>query len=76
LDASAAGFVAFIDDDETASPGWLVELLAMADATGAAAVLGPVRAHYHADAPDWMRKGDFHSTLPVWVQGEIRTGYT
>jgi succinoglycan biosynthesis protein ExoM len=76
LDASMADFVAFIDDDETASPDWLVELMAMADATGAAAVVGPVRAHYRQDAPDWMRKGDFHSTLPVWVRGEIRTGYT
>ena len=24
----------------------------------------------------WMRRGDFHSTLPVWSLGEIRTGYT
>lgn len=76
LDASVSDFVAFIDDDETASPSWLVELMAAVDATGAAAVLGPVRAHYRHDAPDWMRKGDFHSTLPVWVRGEIRTGYT
>ena len=76
LDASMADFVAFIDDDETASSGWLVELVAMADTAGATAVLGPVRAHYRQDAPDWMRKGDFHSTLPVWVRGEIRTGYT
>ncbi|WP_442920307.1 glycosyltransferase [Mesorhizobium sp. WSM4983] len=76
LDASVSGLVAFIDDDETASPGWLVELVATAEATGATAVLGPVRATYRQDAPDWMRKGDFHSTLPVWVGGEIRTGYT
>ncbi|RVD58153.1 glycosyltransferase [Mesorhizobium sp. M2D.F.Ca.ET.185.01.1.1] len=76
LDASVSDFAAFIDDDETASPGWLVELMATADAIGAAAVLGPVRAHYRQDAPDWMQKGDFHSTLPVWVRGEIRTGYT
>jgi len=76
LDASVSDFVAFIDDDETASAGWLVELMATADAKGATAVLGPVRAHYRQDAPAWMRKGDFHSTLPVWVRGEIRTGYT
>ncbi|UCI07712.1 glycosyltransferase [Mesorhizobium sp. B1-1-8] len=76
LDASVSDFVAFIDDDETASPAWLVELAATADETGAPAVLGPVRARYRADAPDWMRKGDFHSTLPVWVGGEIRAGYT
>ncbi|MER9139289.1 glycosyltransferase family 2 protein [Mesorhizobium sp. M0830] len=76
LDASTADFVAFIDDDETATPAWLAELVAMAEASDAAAVLGPVRAHYRPDAPDWMRRGDFHSTLPVWVRGEIQTGYT
>ncbi|MER9689572.1 glycosyltransferase family 2 protein [Mesorhizobium sp. M0139] len=76
LDASTADFVAFIDDDETASRQWLAELIAIAETSGAEAVLGPVRALYRPDAPDWMRKGDFHSTLPVWVQGEIRTGYT
>ncbi|AZO40975.1 glycosyltransferase family 2 protein [Mesorhizobium sp. M7D.F.Ca.US.005.01.1.1] len=76
LDASIADFVAFIDDDETATPSWLTELVAMAEASGATAVLGPVRARYRPDAPDWMRRGDFHSTLPVWVRGEIQTGYT
>jgi succinoglycan biosynthesis protein ExoM len=76
LDASEAAFVAFIDDDETASPGWLVGLMATAQDSGADAVLGPVRARYGPDAPEWMRRGDFHSTLPVWVRGEIRTGYT
>ncbi|MEI9414550.1 glycosyltransferase [Mesorhizobium sp. Cs1321R2N1] len=76
LDASKADFLAFIDDDETATAHWLAELVAMAEKSGAAAVLGPVRALYRPDAPDWMRRGDFHSTLPVRVRGEIRTGYT
>lgn len=76
LDSSTSDFAAFIDDDETASSRWLAELVVVAEASGATAVLGPVRAVYAADAPDWMRKGDFHSTLPVWVRGEIRTGYT
>lgn len=76
LDTSTADFVAFIDDDETATPRWLAELVAMAQSSGAAAVLGPVKARYRPDAPDWMRRGDFHSTLPVWVRGEIQTGYT
>ncbi|WP_095082824.1 glycosyltransferase [Mesorhizobium sophorae] len=76
LDASTADFVAFIDDDETATARWLAELAAVAQASGAAAVLGPVRARYREDAPDWMQRGDFHSTLPVWVRGEIQTGYT
>ena len=76
LDASTSDFVAFLDDDETASSRWLASLVATAEASAATAVLGPVRALYGSDAPDWMRKGDFHSTLPVWVRGEIRTGYT
>ncbi|MDX8536709.1 glycosyltransferase family 2 protein [Mesorhizobium abyssinicae] len=76
LDASVSDLVAFIDDDETASVRWLAELVATAEASGATAVLGPVRARYGSEAPAWMRKGDFHSTLPVWVRGEIRTGYT
>ncbi|WP_034857022.1 glycosyltransferase [Sinorhizobium sojae] len=76
LDNSTADFLAFIDDDETASPEWLTKLLETARSTGADAVLGPVRAHYGQSAPSWMRRGDFHSTLPVWIGGDIRTGYT
>lgn len=76
LDNSAGDFLAFIDDDETASKEWLAALLEAARTTGADAVLGPVRAAYETSAPAWMRRGDFHSTRPVWVGGEIRTGYT
>lgn len=76
LTESDGDFLAFIDDDETASPGWLRELHAAALHSGADAVLGPVRAIYDETSPQWMRKGDFHSTRPVWVSGIIRTGYT
>lgn len=76
LDASDADLVAFIDDDEVATPGWLCELVGEAESSGADVVLGPVRAVYKPDAPDWMRTADVHSTFPVWVGGEIRTGYT
>jgi len=76
LDNSDGDFLAFIDDDEEASAEWLLLLLMMAEATAADAVLGPVKARYDAAAPDWMRRGDFHSTNPVWVGDEIRTGYT
>ena len=37
---------------------------------------GRCSAVYSDAAPGWMRHGDFHSTLPVWVGGEIRTGYS
>ena len=76
LDHAEADFIAFVDDDETVAPQWLERLLEKADETGADVVLGPVRALYGGDAPAWMRRGDFHSTRPVWVSGEIRTGYT
>lgn len=76
LDAADADYVAFIDDDEVVTSGWLVALVGQAERSGASAVLGPVRAIYADDAPAWMMRGDFHSTLPVFVSGRIRTGYT
>lgn len=76
LDAADADFLAFVDDDETVEPLWLDRLLAEAAASGADVVLGSVQAVYAPEAPGWMRRGDFHSTHPVWVKGEIRTGYT
>lgn len=76
LNASKADYLAFIDDDEVASPAWLQELFHMVSTTGADAVLGPVRAIYDEDAPVWMRRGNPHSTMPVWVRGVINTGYT
>jgi succinoglycan biosynthesis protein ExoM len=76
LDASTGDYVAFIDDDETASEEWLAQLLTKARDANADAVLGPVQAIYASDAPQWMSKGDFHSTFPVWVRDEILTGYT
>jgi len=76
LDASRARFIAFIDDDETATEEWLTRLVEAAERSHADVVLGPVRAGYDPSVPEWMRRGDFHSTFPVWVGGEIRTGYT
>lgn len=76
LDASDADYLAFMDDDETATEGWLTHLFTTAIGSGADAVLGPVHAEYDASAPEWMRQGDFHSTFPVFVGAEIRTGYT
>lgn len=76
LDASTGNFLAFVDDDETVTRGWLRELLDAALHTGADAVLGPVRAIYRPDSPAWMRRSESHSTFPVWVGSRIRTGYT
>jgi succinoglycan biosynthesis protein ExoM len=76
LAAADGAWLAFLDDDEIAEPGWLAALLAAAGRTGAAATLGPVDAVYPEDAPEWMTRGDFHATRPVYVEGRIVTGYT
>lgn len=76
LEVATAPLLAFLDDDEEATPEWIAELVATIAATKADAVLGPVRAIYPPAAPEWMKKGDFHATAPVWVNGEIITGYT
>lgn len=76
LDAISGDYFAFIDDDEIAEEGWLAALLAKAIESEADVVLGPVRARYAENAPDWVRNGNFHETRPVWVQGQIRTGYS
>jgi glycosyltransferase involved in cell wall biosynthesis len=45
--AQAAGrYIAFIDDDEEAAPGWLAAFLATIDKSGADAVIGPVLPHF------------------------------
>lgn len=76
LDAATAPLVAFIDDDETARPDWLAELIASAETTGAAVVFGRVRAVYDKDAPSWMPVADLHSTPPPLRNGKISGGYT
>ena len=76
LDHGRARYLAFIDDDEVASERWLAALLDCARTEAADVVLGPVQSVYESDAPGWMQRLDLHSTWPVWVKGQIRTGYT
>jgi len=76
LATARADWVAFVDDDEIASPIWLSELSAEAERGGWDAVLGPVQAVYPEPSASWLRICDLHSTRPVWVRGRIETGYT
>lgn len=48
--------LAFIDDDETAAPDWLEELLACQRATGADAVFGPVLPSFAVGSRRWAVK--------------------
>lgn len=76
LDAARGDLLAFIDDDETALPGWIAALLAAQASTGAGAVFGPARAVYPAEAPGWMAAIDQHSNIPHSRGGVVETGYS
>ena len=73
LDYADGDWIAFIDDDEMAAPGWLAALVEKAPE--ADVVFGPVRSIYRENVPGWLRAGDFHSTSVVYRKGRIDTGY-
>jgi succinoglycan biosynthesis protein ExoM len=62
-------FVAFIDDDETATPGWLAALLSTQAVTGATAVQGPVRPDFEITPPAWLNAIGLYELGP-YRQGE------
>jgi succinoglycan biosynthesis protein ExoM len=76
LDAVRANLGAFVDDDETAHPDWVANLIHRLRATGAGVVFGRVAAIYAADAPKWAVNGDLHSTEVFFRNGEVEGGYT
>jgi glycosyltransferase involved in cell wall biosynthesis len=52
--ASDTPFIAFLDDDEEASPGWIAGLLATMERTGADVVFGPVLPRFETgQPPEW-----------------------
>jgi succinoglycan biosynthesis protein ExoM len=73
---SGAELVAFIDDDEVASPGWLEALLAVRIRDGAPIVAGPVLPVYEAGVPGWVIRGGFFD-LPRHPTGtRVRMAFT
>jgi len=54
LAATDAPLIAFLDDDEAASPGWLAALLKAREETGADAVFGPITGRA-PDAAAWLK---------------------
>ena len=57
--ARGADFLAFIDDDEEASPSWLDELLTVQAAFAAPIVAGPVLPRFQDRPPQWIVEGGF-----------------
>src|SRR5690606_19885215 len=54
LAATDAPLIAFLDDDEAATPGWLAALLKARATTGADAVFGPITGRA-PDAAPWLK---------------------
>jgi glycosyltransferase involved in cell wall biosynthesis len=64
--------IAQLDDDESAEPGWLAALEAVADETGATVVFGPVRPEAEGAGvvrTAWLRR--LYARLPVLTDGMI-----
>ncbi len=57
--ADDADFVAFLDDDVTPEPGWLVSLLAAQSRSGADVVTGPCLARFLEPPAPWIVEGGF-----------------
>jgi len=74
LNAATAPFVAFIDDDELVTPGWLVAMMEKMENKKCDVVLGPVQALYDTDCPGWIKRGDFHSNRPIMNRKKSFTG--
>jgi succinoglycan biosynthesis protein ExoM len=74
LDAATAPLIAFIDDDEIASPAWLDALAATLQSSKADVVLGPVQAVYGPACSAWMRGGrfSFRKARLGWKRGQDR----
>ena len=68
--AKNSDFIAFIDDDEIASPQWLDELFNIQEEYDADVVMGPVIPAYEISPPDWVVKGGFHAS------GRFKDGLT
>lgn len=70
-------FLAFIDDDEQAPPGWYATLHAALIDAGSDATVGPVHATYPDDVPSWVMRARTHDSEPeVDLNGRPIAGHS
>jgi len=67
---AAGDWLAFIDDDERAPPGWLAQLADAATRYQADVVLAPVVPVVPDHAASWIRRGNFYD-FPRMASGDI-----
>ena len=68
LELATGEYVAFIDDDEEATPRWLLELWGEVVRSGAEGGIGPVLPKFSVGAPGWLVEGGF------FERGRLPTG--
>lgn len=71
LDAVETRWLAFMDDDEIATPGWLAALVRQRD--NMEVVVGRSAAQYSQEFPGWVRRCDFHSST---IEKSAANAYT
>lgn len=75
LTLATGDLVAWLDDDEEASPGWLAALISVRKETGAQSVFGPVRAQAPANAPSAAFFEDLYSRTGPYRSGPCQRAY-
>lgn len=75
-EAQGARFLAFIDDDEIPSTGWLGALLDTQRRTGAAAVVGPVVSEFEVKPEEWISRGGFFQRRRLQTGTEVSVAAT
>jgi len=65
-------FVAFLDDDETVSEGWLNEMFNGMEKYDADICNGPVIPLFPGHTPDWIRRGGFLARKVSLKSGDVR----
>lgn len=71
-----ADLLAFMDDDEVPSPGWLDALVRFQAKEDADAVMGPVIPTFDVPAPEWMVRGRFFERPRRVTGSRMRWGTT
>jgi succinoglycan biosynthesis protein ExoM len=74
--ARGADWIAFLDDDEVPTPGWLMELVRVQDRYDADVVCGPVLARFEEPAPDWVVRGRFFDRAQLATGSAVPYAHT
>ena len=70
IESATGDFVAFIDDDEFPTKGWLVTLFKACGEFNVDGVIGPVKRYFDEEPPKWVVKGGFYER-PTYPTGLV-----